>query len=418
MCGPNGSGKSNVADAVRWALGEQSARAIRGRRGEDVIFVGSQGRQPLGLAEVSLTLDNAEGRIPLDYQEVKVTRRLYRSGEAEYLVNGSKVRLKDIHQWLLHAALDAESYVVVGQGSVDELILQRPEERRVVIDNAADIRRHQTRLHETRTRLAGTEENLLRCRAVIAELEPHVTRLRAQAERAERAQVLRAELGDAGRPLAAPRARRGAGSSWVGRAPRPPPRAQQAERQEAELADLEALARQADQVGDRRRGDRRRDRAAAGRRARRGGADRARSGAGRGAAGRRRRGRGPPAGRGGAPARARGRPDGRADRRFSSSSKPRVPRSARPSRPPRPRPRPAAPRTRRPAESRPSCPRPAADSAPLTASSERERRRRGGARSDRAAGAAAGPPGRGSGAADPRPRTGADRRRRPGRRRR
>ncbi|HZO06402.1 MAG TPA: AAA family ATPase [Solirubrobacterales bacterium] len=247
MCGPNGSGKSNVADAVRWALGEQSARAIRGRRGEDVIFVGSQGRQPLGLAEVSLTLDNSEGRIPLDYQEVRVTRRLYRSGEAEYLVNGSKVRLKDIHEWLLHAALDAESYVVVGQGSVDQLILQRPEERRVVIDNAADIRRHQTRLHETRNRLASTEENLLRCRAVIAELEPHVTRLRAQAERAERAQVLRAELGTlAGRwlrhALAGARAElaRARAEAAAARA--------QAERQEAELGDLEALARAADRA--------------------------------------------------------------------------------------------------------------------------------------------------------------------------
>ncbi|MCC6175362.1 MAG: AAA family ATPase [Chloroflexi bacterium] len=194
LCGPNGSGKSNVADAVRWALGEQSARAIRGRKGEDVIFVGSQGRQPLGLAEVSLTLDNADGRIPLDFDKVKITRRLYRSGEAEYLVNGSKVRLKDIHQWLLHAALDCEGYVVVGQGSVDELILQRADERRVVIDNAADIRRHQARLTETRSRLAATDENLLRCRAVIAELEPHVVRLRQQAERAERARTLREEL--------------------------------------------------------------------------------------------------------------------------------------------------------------------------------------------------------------------------------
>jgi chromosome segregation protein len=245
MCGPNGSGKSNVADAVRWALGEQSARAIRGRRGEDVIFVGSQGRQPLGLAEVSLTLDNSEGRIPLDYQEVKVTRRLYRSGEAEYLVNGSRVRLKDIHQWLLHAALDAESYVVVGQGSVDELILQRPEERRVVIDNAADIRRHQTRLHETRNRLAGTEENLLRCRAVIAELEPHVARLRTQAERAERAQALRVELGSlAGRwlrhALANARAELSCARSEAEAARK------LADRQECELSELESLARQAD----------------------------------------------------------------------------------------------------------------------------------------------------------------------------
>src|ERR671926_188475 len=110
IVGPNGSGKSNVADAVRWALGEQSARAVRGRRGEDVIFVGSQGRQPLGLAEVSLTLDNGDGRIPLDFDEVRITRRLYRSGEADYLVNGAKTRLRDIHQWLQHAALDADAY--------------------------------------------------------------------------------------------------------------------------------------------------------------------------------------------------------------------------------------------------------------------------------------------------------------------
>ncbi|MFN8637699.1 MAG: chromosome segregation protein SMC [Chloroflexota bacterium] len=247
LCGPNGSGKSNVSDAVRWALGEQNARAIRGRRGEDVIFVGSQGRQPLGLAEVSLTLDNAEGRIPLDYEEVKITRRLYRSGEAEYLVNGAKVRLKDIHQWLLHAALDAEAYVVVGQGSVDELILQRPEERRVVIDNAADIRRHQTRLHETRTRLAGTEENLLRCRAVIAELEPHVARLRVQAQRAERAQVLREELGGlAGRWLR--HALAGARVELQKARADAEAARQQAERQETELSDLETLAREADRA--------------------------------------------------------------------------------------------------------------------------------------------------------------------------
>ena len=246
VVGPNGSGKSNVADAVRWALGEQNARAIRGRRGEDVIFVGSQGRQPLGLAEVSLTLDNSEGRIPLDYSEVKITRRLYRSGEAEYLVNGAKVRLRDIHQWLMHAALDAEAYVVVGQGSVDQLILQRPEERRVVIDNAADIRRHQARLHETRTRLSGTEENLLRCRAVIAELEPHVTRLRAQAERAERAKILRDELARlAGRWLR--HALAGARTELAKARADAAAARQQAERQEAQVADLERLARDADQ---------------------------------------------------------------------------------------------------------------------------------------------------------------------------
>jgi len=247
MCGPNGSGKSNVADAVRWSLGETSARAIRGRKGEDVIFVGSQGRQPLGLAEVSLTLDNADGRIPLDFEEVKITRRLYRSGEAECLVNGSKVRLRDIHQWLQHAALDVDGYVVVGQGSVDELILQRPEERRIVVENAADIRRHQARVAETRSRLAGTEENLLRCRTVVAELEPHVTRLRAQAERAERARACRDELTAlAGRWFR--HALRDARQE-LAQARREAAEAREAvEVQERELADLESLARAAEQA--------------------------------------------------------------------------------------------------------------------------------------------------------------------------
>ncbi|MBA2449969.1 MAG: AAA family ATPase, partial [Chloroflexi bacterium] len=245
LCGPNGSGKSNVADAVRWALGEQSVRAIRGRRGEDVIFVGSQDRQPLGLSEVSLTLDNADGRIPLDYDEVRITRRLYRSGDAEYLVNGSRVRLKDIHEWLLHAALDPDAYVVVGQGSVDALILQRAEERRTVLENAADIRRHHVKLTETRSRLAETEENLLRCRAVIAELEPHVARLRSQAERAGRYRACRDELS-------------GLASGWFrqalgrGRADVEQATAAAAavrvevERLEAVAADLEGAARAAD----------------------------------------------------------------------------------------------------------------------------------------------------------------------------
>ena len=166
---------------------------------------------------MSLTLDNSDGRIPLDYQEVKITRRLYRSGEAEYLVNGSKVRLKDIHQWLLHAALDAEAYVVVGQGSVDELILQRPEERRLVIDNAADIRRHQTRLHETRTpagRHRG-EPAALPGRHRRAGAARHAPARPGRARRASPGAARGA--GRAGRPLAASRA--GGGPSGAGEGP-------------------------------------------------------------------------------------------------------------------------------------------------------------------------------------------------------
>src|SRR5919199_1007673 len=120
VVGPNGSGKSNIADAVRWVLGEQSAKAVRARKPEEVIFAGSASRQPLGMAEVSLILDNADNSLPVDFREVRVTRRLYRSGDSEYLLNGARVRLKDITQLLLHAGMSADSYAVICQGSVDK----------------------------------------------------------------------------------------------------------------------------------------------------------------------------------------------------------------------------------------------------------------------------------------------------------
>ncbi len=194
VVGPNGSGKSNIADAVRWVLGEQSAKAVRARKPEEVIFAGSATRQPLGMAEVSLILDNTDGTIPLDYAEVRVTRRLYRSGESEYLLNNARVRLKDITNYLLHAQLGPDSYSVIGQGSVDELILQRPEERRTAFESAADIRRHHLKLTETHHKLEATQANLVRVNDVIAELAPHVKRLQSQADRASRAEVLSEEL--------------------------------------------------------------------------------------------------------------------------------------------------------------------------------------------------------------------------------
>src|SRR5579872_387683 len=196
VVGPNGSGKSNISDAVIWVLGEQSAKAVRARKPEEVIFAGSASRQPLGMAEVSLVLDNGDGSLPIEYQEVRVTRRLYRSGDSEYLLNGARVRLKDITQLLLHAGLSPDSYSVVGQGSIDELILQRPDERRVAFENVADIRRHQLRLTETRSKLATTQANLVRVQDILAELTPHVKRLKGQAERAERAEHFRSQLHD------------------------------------------------------------------------------------------------------------------------------------------------------------------------------------------------------------------------------
>ncbi|HEY3063812.1 MAG TPA: AAA family ATPase [Chloroflexota bacterium] len=196
VVGPNGSGKSNIADAVRWVLGEQSSKAVRARKPEEVIFAGSATRPQLGMAEASLILDNSDASLPIEYAEVRVTRRLYRSGDSEYLLNGAKVRLRDITQLLLHAGLSTDSYSVIGQGSIDELILQRPEERRIAFESAADIRRHQLRLNETRSKLAATEANLTRVQDVIAELAPHVRRLKTQADRAARADTMRGELHD------------------------------------------------------------------------------------------------------------------------------------------------------------------------------------------------------------------------------
>ncbi|HZU04964.1 MAG TPA: chromosome segregation protein SMC [Chloroflexota bacterium] len=184
IVGPNGAGKSNLADAVRWALGEQSARALRGRRGEDVIFAGGGTRHPVGMAEVTLLLDNAEGRFPLPYAEVALTRRLYRSGEGEYLVNGSRVRLRDLTDWLLSVGLGPDSYCVVGQGTVEQLVLQRPEERRLLLEDAADVRRHALRLAEAEAKLATTAANLERARDLARALAPEVERLRQAAERA------------------------------------------------------------------------------------------------------------------------------------------------------------------------------------------------------------------------------------------
>ncbi|MCL6650325.1 MAG: AAA family ATPase, partial [Chloroflexi bacterium] len=129
VVGPNGSGKSNVVDAIRWVLGEQSPRALRGNRGEDVIFGGSAARHPLGMAEVVMVLDNSDRRVGLDVEEVAIGRRLYRSGETEYLVNRKRARLKDVQDLVAQAGLGPHSYCVVGQGAIDQLVMQRPQER-------------------------------------------------------------------------------------------------------------------------------------------------------------------------------------------------------------------------------------------------------------------------------------------------
>ncbi len=184
VVGPNGSGKSNVVDAVRWALGEQSARLVRARKIEDLIFSGGAKRPPAGFAEVSLVLDNEEHWLPVDFSEVVVTRRAARDGEVEYLVNRSRVRLRDVVDLFQRARLGQNSYAIIGQGLVDQVLAMRPLERRGLIEEAADVYRHRVRLQEAEQKLAATRENLARVALVLAEIEPRVAQLERQAQRA------------------------------------------------------------------------------------------------------------------------------------------------------------------------------------------------------------------------------------------
>ena len=199
IVGPNGSGKSNIVDAVRWVLGEQSNRALRGARSEDVIFAGSADRHPLGMAEVTLVLDNEDGRVQLDMAEISIARRLHRSGETEYLLNRRRARLRDVIDVAGQAGLGADSYCVVGQGSIEQLALQRPQERKGLIADAADVRRHEARLAQVENDLLQVQQSSLRMTAVVVEIRPQLERLRIQAERAERHHRVRQDLHDAAR---------------------------------------------------------------------------------------------------------------------------------------------------------------------------------------------------------------------------
>ena len=139
IVGPNGSGKSNVADAVRWVLGEQSAKQLRGAKMEDVIFAGTQNRKPQGFAYVAITINNADHKLPLDYEEVTIARRVYRSGESEYLLNGANCRLRDVQELLFDTGIGKEGYSIIGQGQIDKILSGKPDERRELFDEAAGI---------------------------------------------------------------------------------------------------------------------------------------------------------------------------------------------------------------------------------------------------------------------------------------
>ena len=194
VVGPNGAGKSNVADAMRWVLGEQSMRQLRGKKSDDIIFVGGQGRAALGMAEVTLTLDNSTGWVPSEYSEISVTRRSFRSGENEYLINKQKVRLKDVLLLLAQARIGHDSYTVVGQGLIDAALSLRAEERRGLFEDAAGIRPFQVQRGESENRLRQTEQNLDRLRDIVAEIEPRLAPLAEQARRAVEYKQLSDEL--------------------------------------------------------------------------------------------------------------------------------------------------------------------------------------------------------------------------------
>jgi len=197
VVGPNGAGKSNVADAMRWVLGEQSMRQLRGKRSDDIIFAGAHGKAALGMAEVSLTLDNSTGWVPSEYSEITVTRRSYRSGENEYLINKQKVRLKDVLLLLAQARIGHDSYTVVGQGLIDAAPSLRAEERRGLFEDAAGIRPFQVQRADAENRLKQTEQNLERLRDIVSEIEPRLAPLAEQARRAVEYGQLSDELQEA-----------------------------------------------------------------------------------------------------------------------------------------------------------------------------------------------------------------------------
>lgn len=194
IIGPNGSGKSNVADAIRWVLGERRLTALRGKSGEDMIFAGSKRRGRAGMARVVLTFDNSDGWIPVDYAEVTVERRVFRSGESEYLLNGNRVRLMDLSDLLDRAGLGRDAYLIIGQGLVDHVLALRPQERVALFEQAAGITPYRTRRDETLQRLEETQRNLERVRDLLGEIEPRLHRLEKQAQRYEQYQKLNEAL--------------------------------------------------------------------------------------------------------------------------------------------------------------------------------------------------------------------------------
>ena len=197
VVGPNGSGKSNVVDALSWVMGEQGAKSLRGGKMEDVIFAGTSGRAPLGRAEVSVTIDNADGVLPIDFSEVTITRVLFRNGSSEYLLNGETTRLLDIQELLSDSGIGREMHVIVGQGQLDAILLANPEERRAFIEEAAGVLKHRKRKEKAIRKLDSMQTNLARIQDLTVELRRQLKPLGKQAEVARKASIIQSDVRDA-----------------------------------------------------------------------------------------------------------------------------------------------------------------------------------------------------------------------------
>ncbi|MGE5629722.1 MAG: chromosome segregation protein SMC [Caulobacteraceae bacterium] len=194
IVGPNGSGKSNISDAIRWVLGEQSVKALRGNKMEDVIFAGSDSKKALGFAEVSLCIDNSDKKIPVDFTEINITRRMYRSGESEYFINKTSCRLKDIYELFMDTGIGRDGYSIIGQGRIDEILSNKSEDRRNVFEEAAGIVKYKTRKQEAEKKLEQTKQNIIRVTDIIEEIETQLEPLKEQAEVAKRYRGIMEEL--------------------------------------------------------------------------------------------------------------------------------------------------------------------------------------------------------------------------------
>lgn len=194
IIGPNGSGKSNISDAIRWVLGEQSAKSLRGSKMEDIIFSGTDKRRALGLAEVTISFDNKDKLIPVDYTEVAVTRRMFRSGESEFYINKNSCRLKDIRELFMDTGIGKEGYSIIGQGRIEEILSDRPEDRRGIFEEAAGIVKYKTKKNETERKLSSTEGNLVRIKDLIHEIRKQFETLEVEAEKATQFTELYEEL--------------------------------------------------------------------------------------------------------------------------------------------------------------------------------------------------------------------------------